>query len=244
MKIYIEKFIETSLAAKDLEALFHDFESAIQALGYKHCVFFVFPPKKHSGETVPVCPYFNIATEIIQTYTEKKLYKTGPVFEKSRITGRPVVWSDLLSDERYFEKLPELKKFFELLSAHGYKNGFTVPIFGPSSSFGYISFTSDSPRIDEDSIEIAHLRHICFSTFYDYLRIVKDHEQTPETLTQREKEVLLWVLRGKSNSVIAEIMELSEHTVSTYIKRSAEKLNASGKWSTALSAVLTGIVQY
>ena len=60
----------------------------------------------------------------------------------------------------------------------------------------------------------------------------------------REKEVLSWVLKGKSNPVIADIMGISEHTVATYIRRCSTKMNASSKWSAAITAVLVGNVQY
>lgn len=52
-------------------------------------------------------------------------------------------------------------------------------------------------------------------------------------LTQREQEILHWVSEGKSNQEIAAILDLSIHTVKTYLKRSFQKLGVENRTAAA-----------
>jgi len=62
-------------------------------------------------------------------------------------------------------------------------------------------------------------------------------------LSPRETEVLGWVAQGKSNSVIADILELSPHTVDTLIRRIFDKLAVNDRTSAALLGVGSGLMR-
>lgn len=61
-------------------------------------------------------------------------------------------------------------------------------------------------------------------------------------LSPREKEVLVWVAKGKSNSVIAEILGVSESTVDTFLRRIYTKLNATNRITAVVKAIRLGII--
>lgn len=240
----LDAHLKASLNLTSVHDLFCHFEDAIKVLGYHYTVFIFFPPKKDASEVTPICPYFNVSSDLISEYLSNKLYKVGPVFERAKTTGEIVVWSDVLEDSKKMDSLPELNKFVSLLQKYDFQDGFTIPAFGYSNSFGYISFTTEEASVKANDENIIILKHVCIDLLKQYLRITEGETEKAVSLTKREKEVLLWVLRGKSNPVIAEIMDISEHTVSTYISRSAKKLKAHSKWSAALTAVLTGLIHY
>jgi transcriptional regulator EpsA len=52
---------------------------------------------------------------------------------------------------------------------------------------------------------------------------------SPERLTERQAEILRWVARGKSNGEIAQILNLSEHTVKNHLKPILQKLGAANR---------------
>jgi len=60
-------------------------------------------------------------------------------------------------------------------------------------------------------------------------------------LTQRESEVLSWVAQGKSNSVIAEIMDVSPHTIDNYLRRTYAKIGVNNRTSAAVKALMLGL---
>ena len=246
MAIDLDDFIKKSIDINDVETLFEHYQTALKEYKFDHTVFNFFPPKTDAGETVPTCPYYNISTKLVEKYIHQKLYMIGPIFEMVKTTGRPIIWGDFLNDEKMFSVSPNLAEFIDMIKAEGLYDGMTVPVFGHGSSYGHFSFARTKDDIDLTEFEITTLYHICTNIFRQYGRIIdldKTHIKAP-LLTKREKEVLSWVLKEKSNSVIADIMDLSEHTVATYIKRSAKKLGASSKWGTAITAVLMGYIQY
>lgn len=61
-------------------------------------------------------------------------------------------------------------------------------------------------------------------------------------LTERELDVLRWIVHGKTNAAIAEILGCSVHTVDTHVRRIFAKLEVSDRTSVSLRAVNRGLV--
>ena len=66
--------------------------------------------------------------------------------------------------------------------------------------------------------------------------------ETP-SLTQRERECLLWTARGKSASMISVILGLSENTINFYVKNAMKKLGTTNRVIAVVLAVRSGIIQ-
>ncbi len=65
----------------------------------------------------------------------------------------------------------------------------------------------------------------------------------PDTLTEREREVLLLIARGRSNKEIALDLSLSDKTVKTHVSRILQKLHLADRTQAALYAVRTGLAE-
>lgn len=59
-------------------------------------------------------------------------------------------------------------------------------------------------------------------------------------LTQREREVLTWVAKGKTSLDVAEILRISARTVEQHIQNSAQKLGTNNRIHTVVSALQRG----
>jgi two-component system, NarL family, response regulator NreC len=79
----------------------------------------------------------------------------------------------------------------------------------------------------------------------DYVRRVreKEVEDSYDLLTPREREVLQLVAEGRSNKDVANILNLSLHTVETHRGNILEKLGLHGVPELILYAVRKGIIQ-
>jgi DNA-binding NarL/FixJ family response regulator len=63
-----------------------------------------------------------------------------------------------------------------------------------------------------------------------------------ETLTAREREVLLLTARGMSNSEIAEELYISQATVKTHLNRTMTKLDLDSRAQAVIMAYESGLV--
>jgi DNA-binding CsgD family transcriptional regulator len=61
-------------------------------------------------------------------------------------------------------------------------------------------------------------------------------------LTKREKEVLLWVVAGKSNSDISTILSISDHGVDFHLRNLFKKLGVTSRVVAALRGVQLGLI--
>jgi two-component system, NarL family, response regulator LiaR len=67
--------------------------------------------------------------------------------------------------------------------------------------------------------------------------------ESPETLTERETEVLRLIGSGKSNKEIALALTIGEKTVKTHVSNILGKLGVSSRTQAALHAVRIGLVE-
>lgn len=66
--------------------------------------------------------------------------------------------------------------------------------------------------------------------------------ENPETLTERETDVLRLLAEGKSNKEIANQLSIGEKTVKTHVSNILSKLNVSSRTQAALYAARIGLV--
>jgi NarL family two-component system response regulator LiaR len=66
--------------------------------------------------------------------------------------------------------------------------------------------------------------------------------ESPETLTERETDVLRLLAQGKANKEIAATLVIGEKTVKTHVSNILSKLGVSSRTQAALYAVRSGLV--
>jgi DNA-binding CsgD family transcriptional regulator len=92
---------------------------------------------------------------------------------------------------------------------------------GLSGSYTYLSDASGDDRLLRQSLELLapHL-----NAAYQRCAPVAD-----VALTAREKDVLRWLRKGKSNWDISRILDISEHTVKFHLRAVCRKLNVQNR---------------
>jgi DNA-binding CsgD family transcriptional regulator len=84
---------------------------------------------------------------------------------------------------------------------------------------------------------------IAFQLAYSRYRQLAPKTQGGDVaLSEREREIMLWVTRGKSNSVIGSILGISASTVDTYMRRIFRKLDVADRTSAAMRAIAIGAI--
>ncbi len=73
-------------------------------------------------------------------------------------------------------------------------------------------------------------------------RAISENLSQPTTLTTREKEVLHWLSEGKTGWEISHILELSEETVKSHIKKIFRKFNVCNRAQAIMRAKEVGLL--
>ncbi len=71
---------------------------------------------------------------------------------------------------------------------------------------------------------------------------INKRSKTGAELTVREREVLFWVIEGKTNYEIAVILGIKQDTVKEYLSNVLKKLDAVNRTHAAALAYQSGIV--
>jgi len=114
-----------------------------------------------------------------------------------------------------------------------------LPAFGPQGLEAALIVIRDD--LDGNGADLVHSLGVAFQLAYSRYRQLMPRERImPISLSEREREIMLWVVQGKSNAVIAEILGISASTVDTYMRRIFRKLEVADRTSAAMRAMAIG----
>ena len=166
----------------------------------------------------------NVSPEFVKFYRERGYEAVDPIRPLGSKREEPFFWSEV---PKLVNLTPEQKEYLAFLKSFGVREGVSVPIFGSKGTVAVVAagtMTQDLRIGPEDLLE---LQLVCAFLHKRYLQLYGALEQELPTLTKREREVLGWIAQGKSTSVIASILGISEHTVDTLTRRSFQKLGVN-----------------
>jgi DNA-binding CsgD family transcriptional regulator len=168
----------------------------------------------------------NIAEEYIKQYTSNNLHQIDSILKYSISTRIPITWSAALNSKFKSEE------FESFLNDCNFKYGLSYSLDNGFQSYAsYLAFESKSyDCLEIQCVAISYLlpffHDIASSGRFDN-NIISDIEVDYFELTQREKEVLQWVMEGKTNWEISIILSISEGTVRYHITKILRKLKAT-----------------
>lgn len=111
-----------------------------------------------------------------------------------------------------------------------------------AGAIGYLLKDTDAPELRR-AIEAAAEGQVQLSpqVAAQLLRDVRA-PGSPETLTEREREVLGLLARGHSNKEIARMLQIGETTAKTHVKNILAKLGVASRTQAAIYAIRVGLV--
>jgi LuxR family transcriptional regulator/LuxR family quorum-sensing system transcriptional regulator CciR len=211
----------------------------LKNFGIDYICYFILSPALPNEDNPFLHVFGNFPNEWADYYFEKKFYEIDPIIKYARTAKDPFHWFKL----HKIIKLSQIEKnYLDELYAARFIDGITVPVneaLGQTAIFGF-SANNKIMNLSDDDIE--ELNHICFYIHERYCKLTVTHFDEKPILSERELEVLFWVAQGKSDSVIADILSLSEHTIDTYMRRIYKKLNVSNRITACVRAVCLGLL--
>jgi len=178
-----------------------------------------------------------------ERYRSQRYLEVDPLVRHCSRSTRPILWH-----ERTQPDTKRIALLFDEARQHGLATGVAFSIHGRHREHSVFSLSVADIRPRDK-------RHLECQIGAAYLLLVHLHEAVrrlafPDAsalcrvrLTAREREVLLWVLDGKTSWEIAQILSISENTVIFHINNAKRKLDANSRTQAAAKALGAGLIE-
>ena len=136
----------------------------------------------------------------------------------------------------------EQNTYLDVLGEYGMAEGYAVPCFGPFARHGFFGIGSPrSPAVftSENRLKVEVCTRVVFQR---YAAFTRPYLEDVPALSPREMEVLRWIGEGKSNAVIADILQIRRSSVDSYVQRLFAKLGVSDRISASVRGLALGLI--
>jgi DNA-binding CsgD family transcriptional regulator len=182
--------------------------------------------------------FFNTwPSEWLLEYQRKDYVRHDLLPSTARFSAQPFTWQEVFARRTPTEKQREHSEWAIGL---GVVDAFAVPIHYPGGDFGLCVSVADH-RID--AVFERHTLQMASLFAHQRCRVLgglSEASSAAALLTPREVDCLRWVLKGKSDTDIGKILEISHTTVHFHIERVKKKLGAKTRTQAAAIVVSLG----
>lgn len=175
----------------------------------------------------------------VEAYLNADFTRLDIVPRLSLAQGRPMRWSEAWATADTSE---DERRFLALMQAVELGDGFGLPCYGPQGRNAFVGIGGMAQDAPTDELSVREMHIMAQAAHLQLCALTLSDTTLDRALSAREKEILEWVARGKSNGVIAEILNISVGTVDTYLRRLYEKLGVSDRTSAAVRGIGMGLI--
>jgi LuxR family transcriptional regulator/LuxR family quorum-sensing system transcriptional regulator CciR len=153
--------------------------------------------------------------------------------------GPVLTWTEVRARGK---SIPDVTAYLDDLEELGVDNWVAFALFGSRNRDGYATMRFAE---DPDGFPKKRLQEIHSLMLSAHLQICKvmDEGRASVALSEREREVVEWMGRGKSSGDIAAILEISPETVRTYTRRVYDKLQTNDRVTATVRALKLGLIE-
>lgn len=196
------------------------------------------------GDEAPTIIH-NFPDAWVERYRERRYDRVDPVIMGARTQARPFQWSAI------FERATETRQLKDYLSearAVGLFDGIAFALPDPGGPPTVFS-AATTESVQETAKMLAALQPdaiailLAFHAHLEPLIRSSSNVRTDCELSDRERECLLWVMRGKSSWEIGSIINRTPRTVDFHVANAMRKLRAATRLEAAVKALRFGLIQ-
>ena len=231
---------ESLLRAKNLDDLYGSTRQVARELGFEE---FMHGMRVSASLNEPAQFVLRGSQTAWQDHYQAKGYdRVDPVISHCAKHSVPITWDDQL-----FAK-PQAAKVYRDARDFGLVSGVTFPIHGPGVEVALLSLVSARP-VGHTTPDLAVLfaqGHLFACYLHEAIQnLAVRSAQAPanqKSLTEREKQCLLWAAVGKTSWEIAKILNISERTTVFHFTNAAVKLGAVNRRQAVVRAIALGFI--
>ncbi|HTV70557.1 MAG TPA: LuxR family transcriptional regulator [Rhizobiaceae bacterium] len=229
-------FLARNAETADVPALITDFQETVRKLGI--AVSAAGATAGIGSERINRFFFNDWPQDWVELYMERGFIDRDPVPIEARRRIQPFQWADVLDEPSYRLEGAEV---VAVGNAHGWIDGFVVPIHGPG---GYLAIDSLAAR-EKLTLSVedrALLQAFCFFIHDRCRREAHLSQEPPIQLTLREIECMQWVATGKTDWEIAKLIGIAPATVHFHVENAKKRLGLKSRTQAVALLVLRGIV--
>jgi DNA-binding CsgD family transcriptional regulator len=138
-----------------------------------------------------------------------------PMSRIQRLGPHPVAHSDI---RRHLRLKNRCRRLDSLLQEHGLSDAFTVPVVGPHMSLSMIIYAGQRMSLGPATRHL--MAQMAADTVTRLHAIIADEPIRPHhfELTNRQLEIASWLIAGKTDWEIGEILSISPKTVNFHVE--------------------------
>ena len=237
-----EEFIERANRAKNEEELVTTLLDTVKQHGMDKVIFCLLSDHQKIGLSAGVGYLRNYPKDWMDHYFEQGYDQLDPVISYCYERMGTFSWEEM---EQRMSMTRDQKKCLNLGVEAGLNNGICTPLWGPHRFAGVGMASSEKKDTFDGRYDLitAYCNHfyLAFQRLHDKNKAFEE-EVTNIYLTPREKEVLLWVHKGKSDTDISDILTLSSHSVNFHLRNIFKKLGVNHRILATTKAVSLGLI--
>jgi LuxR family quorum-sensing system transcriptional regulator CciR len=182
----------------------------------------------------------NYPDEWADWFDSRRLGISDPVHRASQRTAAGFVWRDV---PKFIRLRPSDKAVLAKARRHGIGEGLTIPAHVPGDAHGSCSFAWASGQpANDDALTFA--QSIGSFAFEAARRLHSPVAIERPKLTERQRECVLWVARGKTDWEISQILGLRHLTVVEHLKNARDRYEATTRVTLTVRALFDGTLHF
>lgn len=177
----------------------------------------------------------------VNYFDDHRLAVSDPIHRASQATSIGFRWRDV---GRLVVLTGADRAILAAARDQGIGDGFTVPANVPGELHGSCSFATSGDRVmPETNIPLAQL---VGAFAFEGARRLRDRRtrRPPVALTDRQRDCLVWIARGKTDWEVGRILGLRQDTVVQHIKDARERYGVSKRTTLLIRALRDGTISF
>ncbi len=181
----------------------------------------------------------------VRHYFDVDYIRIDPIISHCHDHSIPLSWHEAMNSRRRVvdPQMLKIRNMFGEAGEFGLRSGVSVPLHGPGTGWGLMSFASRHLSAFEFDLHQAEL-HLLAHFVHEAARRFS-YSKTPAdlpALTKRERECLSWAAEGKTSWEIGQLLNISERTSIFHLQNAMQKLGVSGRQAAIARAVSLGLI--
>ncbi len=182
----------------------------------------------------------NYPAEWAHWFDSRSLGLFDPVHRASQRTAAGFIWHDI---GRFTSVVPADLEIFSRAEGFGIGDGLTIPAHVPGEAHGSCSFAWDYGKVAApEALPFAQM--IGSFAFEAARRLSSPAVRDKPRLTDRQRECVLWVARGKTDWEISRILGVRHVTVIEHLRNARQRYDAGTRVSLTIQALFDGALSF